>query len=279
MARRSHAILVAFVTIAALSLSACGNNAASPALTDPKEILTKTVDAVGAASTVHLKVDLSGKLPIGDLGGLMGGGAAVSPAPGATAATIDLTGTTFEGDVDLKAPAADLTFTAPTLLNLTGEVIAVDQAIYVKASLLGAKFYRLGSNGATASPSPQPSASGSIATELGQALDQLTTPPTKLGDEQCGDTTCYHVQVTLDSADTTPLASIAPGVTGTGTLDVYVRQNDLRPSQLKLSADAGTAGSLQATVTFSHWDGSVSISAPPPDQVDANGLPIPSLLP
>ncbi len=73
---------------------------------------------------------------------------------------------------------------------------------------------------------------------------------------------------------------MAPGVTANGTLDVYVRQNDLRPSRIVVSgdaSDAGQSGNLTATVTFSGWDAAVDIKAPPADQVTEDGFPLPSL--
>jgi hypothetical protein len=112
--------------------------------------------------------------------------------------------------------------------------------------------------------------------ELRTTLDGLKTPPVKLADEQCGDATCYHVQVTLDQATTGALESLAPGVTGTGTVDVWVRQNDLRPSRIVLKGEGGTAAGLTLTLTFSDWDKSVSIQAPPADQVSSGGSLFPS---
>ena len=286
---RSRATLVALTTLVVLAVAACGGAAASP-ISDPKEILVKSVEAAQAAKTVHVKLEVAGKVPIGDLSGLLGGlsgvpGASSAPlpstAPGASAspAGIDLSGTTAEGDLDLAKTAAHIGFSAPSLLDLTGDLIAVDGAAYLKVSLLGDKYQKLGGTpGSTASPgaSASPSPTAGMLDSLRSALDQLKTPPTKLADEQCGDTKCYHVQVTLDQSTTGGLESLAPGVTGTGTVDVWVRQNDLRPSQVVIKGDSGSAAGLTLTLTLSDWDKAVSIQAPPADQISSGGSLLPS---
>ena len=284
---RSRATLAALLTLVVLAIAACGGGAAASPISDPKAILVKSVEAAQAAKTVHVKADIAGKLQIGDLSGLLGGlsGSSAAPVPSTSPAAsgssgaLDLTGTTAEGDLDLANKAAHIAFAAPGLLGLTGDLIAVDGAAYLKVSLLGDKYQKLDQTpGSTASPAAtaSPSPTAGMLDSLQTALDQLKTPPTKLADEQCGDTTCYHVQVTLDQSTTGALASLAPGVTGTGTLDVWVRQNDLRPSQVVIKGDSGTATGMTLKVTFSDWDKAVSIQAPPADQVSSGGSLIPS---
>jgi hypothetical protein len=292
---RSSSALVALTALAALSFAACGGGPAASQIADPKEILVKAVEVAQQAKAVHVKVEVKGKFAIGDLSGLLGGSlpglpgasgaASASPSsPASSPASLDLTGTTLEGDVDVVNGRAHLAFLAPTLLSLTGDLIASDGAVYLKVSMLGDKYQRFGLAGGTAaspapSPSlaPSPSPTASVGDQLRAQLGKLKNPPRKLDDQRCGDTDCYHVQVTLDAADTAPLASMAPGVTGTGTLDVYVRKNDLRPSQLVLTGESGTASGLTLTVTLSGWDASVDIKAPPADQVsDTGGFSIPS---
>jgi hypothetical protein len=284
---RSRATLVALLALTVLGVAACGGSPTASPISDAKEILVRSVEAAQSAKTVHVKVELSGSLPMGDLSGLLGGfglpGASAAPSPSAAASAsgseLKLDGTTAEGDVDFEHSAAHIGFSAPALLGLTGDFIAVDGAAYVKVSLLGDQYQRLDSGAAgSASPSPvaSPSPTAPVADQLQQALDALPTPPTKLADETCGDTTCYHVQLTLDQASAGALESLAPGVTGSGTVDVYVRQNDLRPSRIIFTGEGGSASGLTLTLTFSDWDKSVSIQAPPADQIGSGGLGIPS---
>src|SRR5512135_751157 len=124
---RPRATLVALLTLVVLALAACGGGAAASPISDPKEILGKSVEAAQAAKTVHVKLDVAGKLPIGDLSGLLGSlsgipGASSAPLPSAAAgasaspAGIDLSGTTAEGELDLANTAAHIGFSAPSLL-------------------------------------------------------------------------------------------------------------------------------------------------------------------
>ena len=72
--------LAAFLAVLAVVLAACGGPTA-PALTDPKEILSKTTLSLAGVKTSHLQIDLSGKITA-DLTGT------------GSASTFDLTGTT-----------------------------------------------------------------------------------------------------------------------------------------------------------------------------------------
>ncbi|HYM83096.1 MAG TPA: hypothetical protein VEY67_02955 [Candidatus Dormibacteraeota bacterium] len=288
---RSRATVVALLSLVALVAAACGGTPAASPIADPKEILVRAVEATQQAKTVHVKVEVTGSVPLGDLGGLFGGsgipgasgvpnGASSQPSPAASgsAAGLKLDGTTAEGDVDLSKTAAHIGFSAPSLLGLTGDLIVVDRVGYLKVSMLGEKYQRLDqSSGAQASASPAASASGSGALdELRTQLDKLKTPPQKLADETCGDAQCYHVRVRLDQSDAAGLASIAPGVSGSGTVDVWVRTNDLRPARLVLTGDSGSAAGLSLTVTLSGWDAAVTVTAPPADQVTSGSGLFPS---
>ena len=101
---RRPLLAVAFaMALVAPLVVACGGSSAT-LLTDPKEILAKSVDALGTVKTVHVKADLSGTLSLD----LTGQGAS---------APFDLSGITAEGDVDVTNNSAQLTFAAPSLLE------------------------------------------------------------------------------------------------------------------------------------------------------------------
>jgi hypothetical protein len=281
MSRRTAALLPALAVSLALVLAACSGASASP-IADPSEILVKSVEATQGAKSVHVKVELGGEVPF-DLGGLVPG-ASASPSGGGS---LDISGSTIEGDLDLANGGAHLTLALPSLMNLTGEIIAVDDAAYVKVGLLGDKYLKFDQTSAgdllpsMAPSSPAPSATDPLD-ELRTALAALDPAPTKLGDEQCGDATCYRVQIKVDSSEASGLGSLAPGMSGSATVDVWVRQNDLRPAQISVTANGSegtTAGSLTATITFSDWDKGVTIQAPPADQVTDGSSFLPGLLP
>jgi hypothetical protein len=56
-------------------------------------------------------------------------------------------------------------------------------------------------------------------------------------------------------------------VSGSGSADVWVTKSDLRPAKIAITADGGSQGKLTVTIELTRWDESVSISAPPADQV------------
>jgi hypothetical protein len=257
----------------AIVAAACGGPTA-PAIEDPKEILAQSLGTLQDMKTVHVNATFDGTLPF-DPSALFGG-----VGGNGTGGSIDVQGSNLDADIDAEDAAAQLTFALPSLLNLQGELIVVDEAAYLQVSLLGDDYQKFDMTDAgglipgTGSPDPgSPAPSGDPLDEIRKSLDELETPPVKLPDEQCGDTTCYHVQVTLDEEAAEPLASLAPGVAGSGTVDVYVRKNDLRPSRVVLAGDAGEDGDLTATITFSEWDAALDIAAPPADQVVEGEFP------
>lgn len=255
MLRRRPIVLALVATVA---LAACGGSPSAPAISDPKEILTRAVEAAQAARTVHFKADIGGSLAL-DLSGTGSG------------APLDLTGTTAEGDIDIAAGSASASFSAPALFGLTGDAIVVGPDTYLRISLLGDKYQKSstadGGVGALSDPKQ------AIA-DLEKSLDELPTPPVKAPDEKCGDADCYRVTIAVPATDIGGAlggalggASAAPSVSGSGTADVWVRKSDLRPAKLVITADGGSQGKLTVTIELTRWDEPVSISAPPPDQV------------
>lgn len=74
--------------IASFAIAACSSTPAAPALTDPKEILTKSVEALAKAKSFHITATVSGTF----------NGELVQPG---MPAEIKLDGTTLEGDFDI----------------------------------------------------------------------------------------------------------------------------------------------------------------------------------
>jgi len=253
MSRRLPLVLGA---AAALILGACSAPAAPP-ISDPMEILTKAVEASQAAKTVHVKATVSGSMAL-DLTGQGAG----SP--------LELTGTSLEGYVDIAAGNLKASFLAPALFGLSGEIIVVGGESYLKIGLMGDKYQK---SSASDSPVGDTGDPKKAIADLRKALADLPSPPTKAPDEKCGDQDCYRVSIAVPATDVggilgDALGSGTPDLSGSGTVDVWVTRDDLRPARLAISADAGSSGKLTVTVEFTRWDGSVSISAPPADQVE-----------
>jgi hypothetical protein len=245
---------------AAIVVGACSSGApAAPALTDPKEILTKSVTTLKDVKSFHLKADVGGEVKI-DLTG-----------QGSAGGALDLQGTTAEGDVDIANKKAKIAFAAPALFGVTGEIIQIGNDTYTKISLLGDKYTKTTSEAddpAAAAGDPQ-----KAIQELSDFLNKPGVAPTKLPDEKCGDKDCYHVQLTLTGEELGSVGGVIPGASGapegSGTIDLWVQKNDLRPAKLTLALDLEEMGNVNVTVAFSAYDVPVTIEAPPADQVQA----------
>ena len=250
--------LTFLVACAAIVVGACTTaQQAATALTDPKEILTKSILSLKDVKSVHFKAEASGQVKI-DLTGQGGAGA------------IDLKGTAAEGDLDIGNKKLKLGFAAPGIFGVTGELIQVVNDSYIKVNLLGEKYQKSTST---------PDASGEVASdplkviqEVNDFLNKPGVAPTKLADERCGDKDCYHVAVNItcdqlgDSLGGL-VPSGAPG--GTGVLDLWVQKDSLRPAKLGVKVTAGDMGTVDVLVTFSNYDAAVTIEPPPADQVEA----------
>lgn len=245
MTRRLLALMAATATLAI----ACGGTT-GPNLTDPKEIVTKSMEALAAAKSFHLQADVEGKIKLALFGD--------------QASEIDLKGTSLAGDVDVSAKKAKISFVVPALLGVSADVIATGTDTWTKISLLGPRWKHsttpAGAEGAASDPQK------AIA-DLKAALDKLPAAPTKLPDEKCGSTDCYRVQLKGSASDLGPLASAAPGISGDATVDLWVEHGTNRPVKLVLTAN-GDSGPITVTLTLSNWDQAVTIEPPPAGDVD-----------
>ena len=253
---RRLAILVASAAVIVGACSAAPP--AAPAITDPKEILTKSVLAMKDVKSFHFKADVNGEVKL-DLTG-----------QGAAGGALNLQGTTAEGDVDIANKKAKVAFAAPAIFGVTGDVVQVGNDTYTKVSLLGDKYQK------TTSDASDPGAAAGdpqkAIQELNELLNKPGFAPTKQADEKCGDKDCYRVSLTMTSEQLSGAipggiggASAAPD--GNGTLDLWVQKDNLRPAKLALAINAAEMGTVNVTVAFTNYDAAVTIDAPSADQV------------
>jgi outer membrane lipoprotein-sorting protein len=267
-------LLLSIAVAASVFLAACGGSSSAPALTDPKDILTHSASSLEGIKSVHVKASVTGKL---DPGSLTGTGTGAG-------ATVDLTGSTLEGDIDIAKAEAKLAIAAPNLFGFSADVIVDSGTLYLKSSLTGDKYQKLDTSTLTAglpipslavSASPDPSAAAAMIAQLKAELDKLPAP-TKLADEKIGDVDCYHVQQKVSNTDV-PQASDLPA--GTVTLDIWSSKADYRPCRVGIAVDGGTQGNLAVTIDLTKYDAAVDIAAPPADQVSDQPFSIPGLTP
>ena len=259
------------VLVAASTLVAACQSAPTPSeLQDPRAILAAAVTTTAAAKTVRVDATADGSVAVD----LLGIGAA---------STVELNGTTASADLDLARGNARTTFSAPGILGLTGELIALDGTSYFKSTLTGT-LYQVQPLGAAA-PVPSGAITATVLKGLTDLLANPTLRPIKKDDEPCGSATCYRVDITLTPAD---LAALGAGdlqapaglpvpiqlpdlTTATVELRVLVAKETTHLAGVRAAIDLGTAGSPVVELTFSKWDEPVSISAPPADQLAPSG--------
>ena len=277
--------LAALLATAAIAIAACGGSSGSPAaaaLSDPRAILTSSVTSLQNLKSVHLKVAVSGHINPD----VATGGSGASPAPGASPALLDLSGTTVEGDLDITDASGQLAISVPTIFNLSANVIEVGGVAYIKSSLTGTQYQKLDLTALTSAlpiPSIAPAGSpGAAASALVSQLDaELATlpQPTKLADETVNGQDSYHVQEKVASTDVPQASGLLGSASGSLTADVWTSKADLRPTRIVLAIDAGTDGNLTLTVDLTNYDAATSIAAPPADQVSDKPFSIPGLTP
>lgn len=259
MPRRFAPLLALFAIVA---IAACNAAPSAPLLTDPKEILTKTVLALKDVKTVDAKGDLTGTV------GMQG-------------TSIDLKGTTFEFASDVAAKSVKVSASVPAFLNTSAEAIVVGQTVYYKISgPLGSQFgadptgkYKK-VEGVQSAPAPSASVDPLKALEEFNTMLSQLPAPTKGANEKIGDQDAYHItmKVTSDQLKAlapSPALGQVPGldaVSGAVTLDVWSRTNDLRPAKMVVTVDGGTQGNLTLTFNMT-YDSGVSIAAPAADQI------------
>ena len=143
------------VLVAASTLVAACQSAPTPSeLQDPRAILAAAVTTTAAAKTVRVDATAYGSVAVD----LLGIGAA---------STVELNGTTASADLDLARGNARTTFSAPGILGLTGELIALDGTSYFKSTLTGT-LYQVQPLGAAA-----PVPSGAITATVLKGLTDL----------------------------------------------------------------------------------------------------------
>jgi hypothetical protein len=193
---------------------------------------------------------------------------------------LDLSTTTLSAALDIPGKKGKLNLDAPSVLGTKVDAILLDNVSYVKITGLLAGMAGMTPDKYTKSDLPSQSADPSASTgdaaqvaqavtKLNDALSKLPTPPTKGADQACGDQQCYVVTLKVTSSDLQSLApSAATTVGGTGdlSLDIWTRKNDLRPAKIVFAITSPDIGTVGITLDLK-YDGSVSVDAPPADQI------------
>ena len=274
--------LTVSLVAAVLAIAACQGQPAT-LLTDPHAILAAAAASTSSATSVHLDLAADGAVEFDPLG--TGAGAAVN-----------LRGTTLAADIDLAGNRLHATFASPNLMNIAGEIISIDQTVYLKSSLTGAKYLATSvPNNAvpSAGTSASPAASSKALASLTELLARSDLKPVKGDDVPCAGGTCYTVTLHLSKEDIATLgggAAPSPGIApspdaglpgalagvplpnladATAELAIHVEQTTTRLSGIDATIHLGDTGDPHVIATFTKWNDPVTVAAPPADQVQA----------
>jgi len=246
-------LLMLLALVATVAVVACNSTPQAPALTDPKDILVKSVTSLATVKTATIKGTFSGSITAPDLG------------------NFDLSTVKIDLAVDIPAKKTRVQVEAPTIMGTSLDVIVADSNVYLKvlgpmAAFIGAdasgKYTKAAADtGAVPGEASDPT---KAIEQLRKGLDALPKPPEKLADENIGGQDSYHIRMALSAEE---LGELAEGATmGSVTVDVWTRKSDLRPAKITFAFDMGAQGNVGGVFEFT-YDQAVNISAPPADQI------------
>ena len=255
MTRRLAFLPLVLVATLSLVVGACSPTPVAPALTDPKEIVTKGVTSLTDVKSFEFTGTFTGTVSAPGLG------------------SFDLSTVKMAGAVDVPNKSAKFSFDAPTVLGTKIEAIVVGGTAYYKLS--GALATFLGGTSEKYTAVAVPTASGDpiaaatdvtkLVAQLQAGLALLPSPLTKSADEKCGDADCYHVSTSLGAAQLQAFG-LTSAADGDLKVDIWTRKADYRPTKFAVALTSTQLGSFGATIDI-RYDVGVSVAAPPADQI------------
>jgi hypothetical protein len=237
-------------------LVACGGPPTAPALSDPKEIVTKGVTSLAGVKSFEFTGTFTGNVTGGQLG------------------TFDLSSVALAGAVDIPNQAAKLSLDAPSILGTKIDAIVTGGNLYFKtagAAAIGLggsadKYTKVAVPSGSANPISAATDMTKVVADLQTMLAALPVQPTKAADERCSDQDCYHVTLKLSGDQLRGLSPTTPAIDGDVTLDLLTRKSDYRPGRIAISTTSPSLGSIGMTIDLK-YDVSVSVQAPAADQI------------
>jgi hypothetical protein len=292
--RPALSFLAGFVLVVA---AACGSGSATPAAgsaapgatnapatnaSDPNSIVDNALNSTASVKSFHIKIEINGTITKEALQ------SEAASAGFPITSDVKLDGTTLEGDVDVANSAASLNFNVPALpmlgnQPLTGSLIAVDQVLYYKVSLLGPKYSKLDLGSlASGLPVPVPTAAATasmgLTGEFSAALDQLKAmgfKATLVGVEQIGGKDADHINISVPiDALNQEIAAASPSPMvqlDSASIDFWIYTDNNQLAKFELKGASSQLGNLDLTLTITNYDAPVSISAPPASDISTAG--------
>jgi hypothetical protein len=253
--RRLSLVPLAIVATLTLVLAACSSTPAAPALTDPKDIVTKGVTSLEGVKSFEITGAFTGNIKAAQVG------------------NFDLSTIKLSAAVDIPNKKAKFSLDAPTLLGTKVDAVMIGDTAWYKLS--GMLATMAGGTADKYTKVPVPTASGNpaaaatdmtkLVAQLQEGLAKLPSPLTKGADEKCGDADCYHVSTIVTAAQMKALDASST-LDGDVTVDLWTRKSDYRPAKVGFSITSATLGTFGMTLDIK-YDVSVSADPPPADQV------------
>ena len=266
--RRSSLAFSGFLL--AIAVVGCGSS--TPTLTDPNEIVMRSITRLATSTTLHVEGTLNGSANASALSALTGGALA------GLSGTIRVDRATVSGDIDIQKRAFHVLASMPTLFGLSADIIQVDGYRYTKISLAGTNKYTKSPASTLPFASAAPSATldiSSTVASLKSSLEAAGAKATLIGRNQVDGRDAYHVSVSVPK----DLINQQMGALGSGaasgisidaaTLDYWVYVDSLNPAKIELKASSATVGNLTVTLTLTKYDQPATIKAPADSEIQA----------
>jgi hypothetical protein len=272
--RLSRLALLSCAVALAVSAAACnrssegGGSKATP-ISDPELAITASLTGLTDVKTFHIDATLNGSINVAKIAELSG-----TTFPGIT--TLSLQGTTLTADVDITKQAVKLTISLPTLMGMKVEVVQVDGYTYTKNSLTDTKWTKTESSGVLPISTPSPGETLDLdkaVNELKSSLEDANMTATMIGTEKVDGRDAYHIAIsipldTINQYIATEGGSTMAGITvDSASFDYWVYKDTVRPAKLEIAGTSAALGSIDLVVTFTKYDESVTIEAPPASEI------------
>jgi hypothetical protein len=266
---------LAFCALVVALVAACSGSTATPTeppLTDPSEIVARSVENLQNVQSLHLDATLSGSIDMTAVSSLMAAnGQGELPLSG----SLKLDGGTASADVDVAGRAFKASAAMPRLLGLTVDAIGVDGYLYWRSNLSSAKYTKTALELPASIPTLAPGSSldvpGAVAS-LQAALSSAGMTSTLIGHAAVSGRDAYRVALSVPIAILNAQIAGLSGVSGvsfdSASVDYWVYSDSLRPAKIEIKASSSSLGNLDLTVTFSKYGQAVAVAAPPASEIE-----------
>jgi hypothetical protein len=246
-----HRRFLAAIVALSLALGAC----AGESIADPSEIVSRGFESLLELNSFTATLELSGTVSTDSSG-----------------PSFNLAGTSLSAGIDLGNKRMAATFAVPALFGLSGEARVLDGDAYYRTTMSGPTWFRQPLDDDAVGEAHDPAA---VLAEIRDFLSRDGVELRKLEDSDCGDETCYRVQLAVPSSLLDDAAGELDGGDGSVSevigpaliIDMLFDQRRGYLRQAATSIENPEMGSLTLTLTLDDFDEPVVVEAPPESEV------------